>query len=62
MPAAINQAGEDDPGLTTGKTIFKAVASPLDGQAATKRIRRLEAVPEGETTTVERSYSRVTPM
>jgi hypothetical protein len=35
MPAAINQAGEDDPGLTTGKTIFQAVASPLDGQAAT---------------------------
>jgi hypothetical protein len=35
MPAAINQAGEDDPGLTIRKTIFQAIASPLDGQAAT---------------------------
>ena len=47
MPVAIDQAGEDNPGLTTGKTIFQAVASPLDGQAATQADPEARSRPGG---------------
>ena len=47
MPAAINQAGEDDPGLTTGKPIFQAFAGALDGQAAAQEDPEARSRPGG---------------
>jgi hypothetical protein len=36
VPAPIDKASEDDPGLAAGETNFQAFAGPVDGQAATQ--------------------------